>query len=472
MIVIFSKRLKTISFIFALTLIFNFIGIDVVEAAGEDLQENPKTNIVQLQFNTIEELNHYYDNGYRLMAVYIEYDTDGDIILSDSITLKDLVKWLEKHSDVQVVLRTKEPDYEILVQAHEEYPMLIKQGIAEIQDMEHYMKVTFSGFRKVILNTKVRGYTDDEIKVNIYNYPYFGVILDKDKVVPSMMESIRAGRTLAFVEEGNLGNFSKYVLEKTIDGYILDPKVEYDKTPVNPTIENPYIIAHAGGQLGGHTYTNAIDAMENSYKNGVRLMEMDFDWSTDGELVGMHSWDGFVTKFFNVISKAYSYYEYENFQMINGWQQSTPQTLEDWFVDHPDAYLVTDIKGNNIEGLRILKERHPDLAERTIPQIYQLSEYQAVKDLGYDNIILTLYIIRSTDDEIVEFARDNHLFGVTMPDFKAQTDLPYRLKELGVYVYSHTINSLNQAEELERLGVSGFYSDMPWNDKFIVLPPM
>ena len=440
-----------------------------VEAKEDNIQENLKKNVIQLQINSIEELNHHYNNGYRLISAYIEFTEDGEIILSNGITLEDLVNWLEKHPDVEIILRTKEPNNEILIQAHREYPLLIKQGIAEIHDPEQYKKVTFSGFRKIILNTKNREYTDDEIKVAVYNYPYFGVILDKDRVSIGMIEGIRAGRTLAFVEEGSLGNFSKYVLNKMIDGYILSPMAE-DMSVDNPTIKNPYIIAHAGGQLGGHTYTNAIDAMENSYNHGIRLMEMDFDWSIDNKLVGMHSWDGFVTKFFNVPSKAYTYDEYENFKMINGWQQSTLQKLNDWFANHPDAYLITDIKGNNVEGLRILKERYPKLAEKTIPQIYQLSEYEQVKELGYDNIILTLYIIRSTDDEIVEFAKNNELFAVTMPVFKAQTNLPQRLKELGVYVYSHTINSLEQGEALEKFGVSGFYSDLPWNDNIIYLP--
>ena len=80
--------------------------------------------------------------------------------------------------------------------------------------IQNNIKVTFSGFRKIILNTKNREYTDDEIKVAVYNYPYFGVILDKDRVSIDMIEGIRAGRTLAFVEEGSLGNFSKYVLNK------------------------------------------------------------------------------------------------------------------------------------------------------------------------------------------------------------------------------------------------------------------
>lgn len=446
-------------------MIFNILSTTYVNAE-EDTQENSKINIVQLQLNTIEELEHHYHNGYRIMAVYIEPTIDGDIILSNSTTLEDLVHWLEKHPDVEVVLRTKEPDQDTLIQAHRKYPLLIKQGIAEIQDPDHYMKVTFSGFRKIILNTKSNSHTNDQIKANIYNYPYFGILLDKDNLSLDMLESIRAGRTLALVEESNLGNFSKYVLDKMADGFIINPSTEALHT-VAPNIENPYIIAHAGGQLGGHTYTNAIEAMENSYKNGVRLMEMDFDWGTDGEMVGMHSWDGFVTKFFNVPSREYSSFEYENFQMINGWHHSTLQSLYTWFKEHPDAYLITDIKGNNIEGLKMIQERYPELAAQTIPQIYQLSEYQAVRELGYDKIILTLYIVRSTDDEIVEFARDNQLFAVTMPIFKAQTDLPQRLGQLGVYTYSHTINSLNQAEELERLGISGFYSDLPWNDKFI-----
>ena len=42
-----------------------------VEAKGDNIQENLKKNVIQLQINSIEELNHHYNNGYRLISAYI-----------------------------------------------------------------------------------------------------------------------------------------------------------------------------------------------------------------------------------------------------------------------------------------------------------------------------------------------------------------------------------------------------------------
>lgn len=428
-----------------------------------------KAKISQLQTNTIEELKENYKNGYRIMAAYIHRNSEGDIVLEDGITLEDLVNWLGQHPDVQILFRTRDLSHEILKEAYGQYPLIKNQGIGEINDPDHYREISFNGFKKIVLNTKTKEYTDIQIRQMAYEYPYFGVLLDKDRLSVDMIESMRAGRTLAYVEEESSGKFSKHILDKMADGFIVNANtVDLDIMP--PTIEDPYIVAHAGGQIGRHTYTNSIDAMENSYNNGIRLMEMDFEWTTDGELAAVHSWDGFITKFFKVPAKKYSYLEYQNFQMVNGWKKSTLKKLDNWFKTHPDAYLVTDIKEDNIKGLKIIKDRYPEMAKKTIPQIYQMAEYEKAKDLGYEDIILTLYLMGNTDDEIVEFAQENKLFAVTMPELRAGTSLPQRLKDIGVYVYAHTINNLKQADNLENLGVSGFYSDMTWNDNLIILP--
>lgn len=441
----------------------------VLLGSGKLVYAQEKIEIAQLQYNSIEELNEHYENGYRIISVYLEKDLDGEIILENGIELEKLVYWMEKHPDTQILFRTRGLDLEILQEAHKRYPEIKTQGIVEIKDPENYRKISFNGFRNIVLNAKFKDHTDTEIRQMAYTYPYFGFIVDKDKLSPNLLEGIKGGRTFLYLEETDPGNLSSHIMDKMADGYIVNP--QDDKiAPIEPNIENPYIVAHAGGQIGSHTYTNSIEAMENSYKNGIRLMEMDFEWSTDGQLVGIHSWDGFITKFFNAQAKRHSYLEYENFKMINGWQHSTLEKLDNWYKEHPDGYLITDIKGDNIQGLRILKHRYPELAERTIPQIYKMEEYQKVKDLGYQDIILTLYLMENTDDEIINFASENKLFAVTMPELRAETTLPQRLKDIGVYVYAHTVNSLKQADKLEKLGVSGFYSDMIWNDNLTIFP--
>ena len=47
-------------------------------------------------------------------------------------------------------------------------------------------------------------------------------------------------------------------------------------------------IAHAGGRIEGMNYTNSLEALNNSYKNGFRLFELDIIETSDGEFVAAH----------------------------------------------------------------------------------------------------------------------------------------------------------------------------------------
>lgn len=472
---------------------------DYIEKDGDidlnNLSESKILNgeyIAEAHYNSLEELNDYYDKGYRLLSVDLEWTSDDKIILlkdwywyydnlfekqkenptleefkememkdnQTQMSLEDLVEWMEDHKDAQIVLRTGVSNENIMVQAHKEYPGLIENGIVEIDHFEHYPGVTFNGFRKVILNPIKHEYKDAEILDFVSRHPHFGVILDKERANTSLPRELKEKGLPTYVD-GPTGKFARTILKRKVEGFIVNPKkekrIKLDKVSI---FQNPHIVAHGGGQIGSKTYTNSLEALDNSYKKDIRLMEIDFEWTTDDELVCLHSWDGFLMGFFNQPVRQYSFEEFENFQMINGWHQLTPEGLDKWFAYHSDAYLVTDVKNRNVEALKKLKEEYPRLAEKTIPQIYQLDQYEKVKDLGYENIILTLYIIRSTDDEIVKFVENNQVFAVTMPVNRAKTDLLQRLTNSGTYVYTHTVNSPNLAQELEKLGVSGFYTDL------------
>ena len=49
-------------------------------------------------------------------------------------------------------------------------------------------------------------------------------------------------------------------------------------------------IAHAGGGLGKRTYTNSYEALDSNIKNGCKYFELDFTFTSDGELVCIHDW--------------------------------------------------------------------------------------------------------------------------------------------------------------------------------------
>lgn len=252
----------------------------------------------------------------------------------------------------------------------------------------------------------------------------------------------------------------KAISEIDKSNYILENDLLKNLVENSPALteKNLYLVAHAGGGIDGMTYTNSKAALDNSYKNGIRLMELDFEWTTDGQLVVLHSWDGFVNKFFNVDVKKYYYDEFEKFTMINGYTHLTPDRMAKWMEDHPDGYIVTDIKGNNIKGLGYLRFTYPHLIDRIIPQIYKFDEYETVKELGYQNIILTLYMM-GNKEEVLDFMYLDELLAVTIPQATASTDLALKLSERGIFVYTHTINDLNEVLNLKNNGVKGFYTD-------------
>ena len=49
-------------------------------------------------------------------------------------------------------------------------------------------------------------------------------------------------------------------------------------------------IAHAGGMIDGHDYTNSLEAILANYSKGQRVFEIDFARTIDNQLVCTHNW--------------------------------------------------------------------------------------------------------------------------------------------------------------------------------------
>ena len=53
-------------------------------------------------------------------------------------------------------------------------------------------------------------------------------------------------------------------------------------------------ILHAGGVTpNGILGSNSLEAVEHSYDNGYRVLEIDFCWTEDNHLVCVHDWDAY-----------------------------------------------------------------------------------------------------------------------------------------------------------------------------------
>ncbi len=234
-------------------------------------------------------------------------------------------------------------------------------------------------------------------------------------------------------------------------------------------------VAHAGGGLDGERYWNSLEALEVNYARGFRDFELDFHWSGDGRLALIHDWGRTFDKHFapweaSWLKKGIARLAggrprppLDVFLELGAARGFTPLSLERlaaWLERRPDAWIITDVKRENLRALSRIRQRYPRLARRIVPQVYRFGEYDRVKALGYPRIILTLYRMKASEDEIAAFAEKVRPWAVAMPRRRAmESGLVPRLSGVGVFVYVHTINDAEEARRLIALGAGGVYTD-------------
>lgn len=230
---------------------------------------------------------------------------------------------------------------------------------------------------------------------------------------------------------------------------------------VETILKSEYAIAHAGGELDSMTYTNMADTLDANYALGKRYFEVDIERTSDDVPVCLHSWDGFVFKYFRRETGGVPmpYAEFQKLEEVHGYRSMDVLALVDWFKAHPDAYLITDAKTKNLDTLRRISRYAPEILPRVMPQMYHREEYDAIRKLGLSNIVYTLYMSPDTDDEIVGFATSHNIYAVAMDLEKFRTGLGKRLIDSGVRVFVHTVNDAAVAKALLDMGVQKVYTD-------------
>jgi len=234
--------------------------------------------------------------------------------------------------------------------------------------------------------------------------------------------------------------------------------------------EKPVLVAHGGGTVEGYDTTNSIEAVMQSIAEGYELIELDFDFSQDGKIIMLHDWNRTATYYFGrVFDRRLEEKEFEKI-LINGkFHTLTFEKLKPILDEAPHVRIVTDVKGDNIQLLTQIAENDPEYVARMIPQIYSYDQYNVVKALGYDDIILTLYAMPVIEyDELLQFTRQKDLYAVTVGDGYDWIikDLKYKLAKDGVLVYYHPVDNYETARELMEGGVYGVYASKLTPDEF------
>lgn len=218
-------------------------------------------------------------------------------------------------------------------------------------------------------------------------------------------------------------------------------------------------IIHGAGEVEGFYKTNSLEAIQKSISEGGRIIEIDFNFTRDDELVCIHDWRTYYSQ--DIIPLSLD--EFNNRRILNKFTPMDIELLVNVLKYNPGVYIVTDIKDDNIKALNLIASRYPEIINRIIPQAYNRLEVSIIRDLGYKNIILTFYkmpydeVIRTSN--FIDFAKENSLLALTFSYELASENYISRLKESNVLLLIHTISTKEEQSMYRSLGVDGFYTD-------------
>ncbi len=223
--------------------------------------------------------------------------------------------------------------------------------------------------------------------------------------------------------------------------------------------EHPQLIAHAGGAIYGYRLTNSLEALENAYAAGFRYIELDFVRSSDGGVVLLHDWESMARRLLGEAGVK----RREDFlaaPALGGLTLLDAGGLLRWMEAHPDCCIVTDIKEeDNAAILRELRDLAGDAAGRFLPQAYSFEEAAALREEGWERVILTLYRMQTTPEELGAFLDVCPLWAVTVAEGRITEELSAAVAGRGCALYCHTVNTLDFVDEWRDKGLTGIYTD-------------
>lgn len=155
-------------------------------------------------------------------------------------------------------------------------------------------------------------------------------------------------------------------------------------------IEKPYVqhyeyIAHAGGAIGGYTYTNSRESLDSAQAKGYRYIEIDLSFTTDSILIAAHSWEKFnsMTGFSHLGCEAPSTEEFMSRRIHNNYTPMTADDIHQFFMQNKELYLVTD----KISDPEVLAKYFPGLKERMVVEAFSYEDYIQLRKEGYYRVL-------------------------------------------------------------------------------------
>ncbi len=232
-----------------------------------------------------------------------------------------------------------------------------------------------------------------------------------------------------------------------------------------------------GGGVDGKTMTNSLEALNRAKGNEYKLIEIDFELTSDDFLVLKHDFSKDSLRVMEqpvVGEETFQVWDREMFLNTKIYRKYTPMDITDlvrWMKENPDVYIVTDTKETSKElvtkeFVQIVEacENDESLLNRFVVQIYNNDMYNMVKEIyDFPNILYTIYQIAEPSEEfftnLSAFCVEKNIRVVTIPkDYLWQPFIDI-LKQNNLIIYTHTLNTITDLERAINMGCHGIYTD-------------
>ena len=231
--------------------------------------------------------------------------------------------------------------------------------------------------------------------------------------------------------------------------------------------EDITFIGHGLYGIDGKDYSNSLESLELGYNNGIRVMEADFLFTSDGSIVLNHYWE------FSFIE---SYREFLDKKILDKYTSMDIYDLLKCMEKYNDLYIIIDTKEDEycnktaldiIEKIvEITKEYDEKLLDRFIVQIYNSENYKEIMNIyNFKNKLVTVYKMNPLNVfYITYYCLINNIDTIVIPLWYIDDGIINEkyirfIKSKNIKIFVHTVNDRDIYNNLLDMGIDGVYTD-------------
>lgn len=220
-------------------------------------------------------------------------------------------------------------------------------------------------------------------------------------------------------------------------------------------------IIHATGGIDGLTYTNSKESLANSVKNGGKVMEIDFDYTIDGYLVCYHK----PKDISRYINNNFSLEDFLNTKVKGKYTPMMFKDVVEFMRNNPDIYISIDTKHEDITQVIkdvVMECKDKEILNRFIVQCFYPGEKEKVSKIynfPEDNYIFAAYKYSKDPFKVLRVCYKENYNVVATTNGNWSLKILKLFSSKNIYVYLHTINNPEVANEAFNKGTHGIYTD-------------